>query len=200
MILKLLLAWIGVIAIPFVGIAPVASAQETAGVLVTPDTLLPGVSNAEYNCVAFSDWARAHGAPRFEDFQVQDTAPGPPVPVRLDSRDARMYRTVLRRGAARGPNFAGHFTVVLWNNGTFVNVAVVNARTGHVYPIQFSEYPVAPMFRKNSALFVVDLAAIGGDGDHPAYPILYLKWDGSRFLKVRKLDASTVRITRCRDG
>ena len=189
-----------ILALFLAGAAPAVRAQDSAQVLVEPDTLLPGVSNADYNCVAFSDWARAHGAPGFQEFAVADTDTGQPAPLRLDSHDARLYRTVLRRGAAAGPNFAGHLTVVLWTHGTFVNVAVIDARTGHVYPIQFSEYPVGPMFRRNSSLFVADLTMLGGEDDHPKYPVLYLQWTGFGFRTVRKLDASTIRITRCRDG
>lgn len=44
-----------------------------------------------------------------------------------------MYRTKLRQGTALGPNFAGHYTVVLWGCGTGCQVAsVVDARTGRL--------------------------------------------------------------------
>jgi hypothetical protein len=35
---------------------------------------------------------------------------GKPAPVRLESPKAKLYRTVLRKGAKGGPNFAGHYT------------------------------------------------------------------------------------------
>ena len=80
--------------------------------------------------------------PRSEDFPVpkSDRFRGKPVPVVLSSKRARMYRTVLREGAKRGPNFAGHYTIVTWGAGlaTF-SMAVVDARTGRVYFPPFEE-------------------------------------------------------------
>lgn len=60
---------------------------------------------------------------------------GKPAAVNLAShKDARMFRTRLREGAATGPNFAGHMTVVMWGCGTSCQmVALVDARNGRVY-------------------------------------------------------------------
>ncbi|MFN2566712.1 MAG: hypothetical protein ABR499_17080 [Gemmatimonadaceae bacterium] len=73
---------------------------------------------------------------RFEDYAVTDTALRRPRPARVDLASAeygRMYRTKLREGAAAGPNFAGHYTIVLWGCGTSCQiVAVVDARTGRL--------------------------------------------------------------------
>jgi hypothetical protein len=65
---------------------------------------------------------------------------GRPAPVVLNSKRARMYRTVLRRGARKGPNFAGRYTIVTWGAGlgTF-SMAVVDAKTGRVYFPPFEE-------------------------------------------------------------
>ena len=52
--------------------------------------------------------------PSFEDFRVTQVFRGRPVPPVLDTPKARAFRTELRRQAASGPNFAGHFTVALW--------------------------------------------------------------------------------------
>jgi hypothetical protein len=44
-----------------------------------------------------------------------------------------MFRTVLRRQAASGPNFAGHFTLARWGCGAgCVTVAVIDAVSGVV--------------------------------------------------------------------
>jgi hypothetical protein len=65
---------------------------------------------------------------------------GKPAPVVLDSRRARLYRTVLREGTKKGPNFAGRYTIVTWGAGLGVfSVAVVDARTGKVYFPPFRE-------------------------------------------------------------
>ena len=69
---------------------------------------------------------------RFQEYPITTTFRGPAAPARIDSaRYGRMFRTRLREGARRGPNFAGEFTVVTWGCGTSCQfVAVVNARTG----------------------------------------------------------------------
>jgi hypothetical protein len=87
----------------------------------------------------------AHGQrkpPRSEDYPVSKSEiyKGRPAPVVLNSKRARMYRTVLRRGARKGPNFAGRYTIVTWGAGlgTF-SMAVVDAKTGRVYFPPFEE-------------------------------------------------------------
>jgi hypothetical protein len=73
---------------------------------------------------------------RFEDYAVADTSLGraDPASVVFASADyGRMYGTRLRQGAAEGPNFAGHYTVVTWGCGTGCEIAaVVDARTGRL--------------------------------------------------------------------
>ncbi|MEP6947404.1 MAG: hypothetical protein ABJA02_15910 [Acidobacteriota bacterium] len=65
---------------------------------------------------------------------------GNPASVVLDSKRARLYRTVLRESAKEGPNFAGRYTIVTWGAGLGVfSVAVVDARTGKVYFPPFRE-------------------------------------------------------------
>ena len=78
---------------------------------------------------------RRPDAPRFEQFPPRDRFTGQPTPVNLRSHPmARQYRAVLQKGAAAGPNFAGHFTIVGWGCGaSCVTFAVVDARTGSVH-------------------------------------------------------------------
>jgi hypothetical protein len=80
--------------------------------------------------------------PRSEDYPVPKSQmyKGKPAPVMLDSKRARLYRTVLRKGANIGPNFAGHYTIVTWGPGLGVfSMAVVDAKTGKVYFPPFKE-------------------------------------------------------------
>ncbi len=56
--------------------------------------------------------------PRFEAFSTPVISLKP-ARVDLESHPlAKRYRTRLREGAAEGPNFAGHFTIVGWGCGT----------------------------------------------------------------------------------
>ena len=73
-------------------------------------------------------------APNFAQYRVTQRYNGRPAPVNLNSPEARRFRTVLTNGARRGPNFAGHYTVVTWGCGTSCqSMAIVDARTGRVY-------------------------------------------------------------------
>jgi hypothetical protein len=85
----------------------------------------------------------AHAAPeqppaplRFEEFPAEAVYAGAPAEVVLASHPrAQSFRTMLRRGAAAGPNFAGHLTVVTWGCGTQCQeFMVVDAASGRVYP------------------------------------------------------------------
>ncbi len=71
-----------------------------------------------------------------EDYPVRKSAifKGTPARPLLDSKRARLYRTVLRQGAKEGPNFAGRYTIVTWGSGLGVfSMAVVDAKSGKVY-------------------------------------------------------------------
>src|SRR5919199_362191 len=77
----------------------------------------------------------SHPELRFADYAVSHTSRGR-RPAAVDVASApygRMFRTKLREGAAAGPTFAGHYTIVLWGCGTGCQiVAVVDARTGRL--------------------------------------------------------------------
>jgi hypothetical protein len=120
--------------------------------------------------------------PRFEDYPVTDIFHGIPASPLLVTPRERMYRTVIRQGVAKGigvmrdgkeqagPNFAGHYVVVLWNCGSPCNMmAIVDARSGIVYPPPIEREPwlLAPLlfpvpggpagveFRQDSNLMIV---------------------------------------------
>lgn len=77
--------------------------------------------------------------PRFEDFPEKSRFVGRPAAPILDTPFARKFRTVLRRGASQGPNFAGHFTVVEWGcGGGCRQLAIVDAKSGKVIPMPFA--------------------------------------------------------------
>jgi hypothetical protein len=74
-------------------------------------------------------------APSFGDFAVKSVWTARPVPVDLKhNAEARQFRTMLRQGAAKGPNFAGHYTIVGWGCGSScLNWAIVDAKNGYVF-------------------------------------------------------------------
>lgn len=92
---------------------------------------------------------------RFNDWPAPRNRPHAPAPPVLSSPEAHRFRSVLREGAAAGPNFAGHFTIVVWGCGaSCTSAAIVDALTGRVI--------VPPMLQAISAVHVADVA--GPDG------------------------------------
>lgn len=137
--------------------------------------------------------AEAGEALRYADYAVADRLSGKPAAVDLASDpEARRFRTRLREGAAEGPNFAGHFTIVSWHCGTDCQVlAVVDARSGAVTFAPFlSEF--GQEFRIDSRLLITNPPSeirklLDDPGVCPAPPSLawvttrYFEWNGEEF-------------------
>jgi hypothetical protein len=126
--------------------------------------------------------------PRFEDFPVAEQFRGKPAAVRLATREARKYRTMIREGAREGPNFAGHYTLIEWGCGAgCVRFAVVDAKTGAVFMPPFyvgsralvegeTGEPEEPLqFRVDSRLLIVS-----GSQNEKGEGVYYYKWDKNR--------------------
>jgi hypothetical protein len=74
---------------------------------------------------------RSDSLPDYRDFAVGEIFHGPPVQPILVTAEDKSYRTVLREGARKGPDFAGHYTIVEWGEGSSViTFAVVDAISG----------------------------------------------------------------------
>jgi hypothetical protein len=146
--------------------------------------------------------------PTFAGFPVREIFTGTPATVDLASDPrAGTFRTRLRRGAAEGPNFAGHYTIVTWGCGTDCQVtAVVDARTGRVAFAPFTAYS-GTAFRLDSRLLIenprrpedeglpaaegASLASLGPDPDDPSFEYNrpgYWVWDGATFEKLHVPD------------
>ena len=164
----------------------------------------PSVGEAEDDpdCLMSLDDAPPN-APRFESFQVVVKPIEAPAPVDLASnRSAREFRTVLKDGAAKGPNFAGHFTIVGWGCGTScLQWAIVDATTGRVFfskeaPVvsavhvdveKHASQPglnadlIALRFRRDSSL----VAVLGAPNeDEKREGIAYYRWTGKRLERL----------------
>ena len=118
----------------------------------------------------------------------------------LDPRShpvARRYRTLIRREAQKGVNFAGHYVFQWWGLGTNIGGgAIMDARTGRVVvPRQLDQYGWGLemykhaqnffSFTPNSRLLIFyGMTAQSGWGTH------YLLWNGARLREVA-LDTRT---------
>jgi hypothetical protein len=138
---------------------------------------------------------KARPAPRFEDYPVRGVYKGPVARVRLESRKARMFRTVLREDSRGGPNFAGHYAVVVWGCGTgCAQMGVVDSKTGSVYfpPVEYMDIPEtddaearARFFRIDSKLLVITQNHYDTERTYTAY---YFLFDDNRFRLLRKAE------------
>jgi hypothetical protein len=127
----------------------------------------------------------------FSRYPAEGSYTGKPIAPKLISPTQREFRTVLRNGAEKGPNFAGHYTVVEWGCGSgCVSFAVVDAVNGKVYdtgmPPVNDEYPCELSYKLESSLFVVEKST-SLRGDCKAY--LYI-WEGSSFQPVQDSTSS----------
>jgi hypothetical protein len=121
-------------------------------------------------------------APNFEAYALKksETVTNPKVDIQ-SAEFGKAFRTVLIRAAKRGPNFAGHYRVVVWGCGSSCSsFAVVNLITGRILAteapaaINGVEFEVGDFmsktdsddtsfrYRKNSKLLVV----LGADNEN----------------------------------
>lgn len=112
---------------------------------------------------------------------------GEPVLPKLTTPTQREFRTVLRNGARKGPNFAGHYTLVEWGCGSnCVVFAVVDVATGKVHdrnmPFVNDGYPCGLLYNLESTLFVVEKSST----PNGACEAQLYTWNGSRFIPVHR--------------
>ena len=127
--------------------------------------------------------------PTFESYPAGDVFKGIPAAPKLDTPAARTFRTEIRRQAAAGPNFAGHFTLAMWGCGSGCSsFAVIDAVTGKVAFPRFSSEDGRTDgrttchrgldFQLSSTLLVVSGQVNGVVGTH------YFNWSNGTFTKV----------------
>lgn len=130
--------------------------------------------------------------PKFEDFPAKEFSNNKKIVVDINSDPiGLLYRTAIRYHVENfGINFAGKYSIAEWGCGTTCsNGAVVDADTGHIYPLPEM---MANGFdsRKNSRLLIQNPIIIGGDWTRDWYRMSYWEWTGKSFqlLGVYKVD------------
>jgi hypothetical protein len=100
--------------------------------------------------------------PRFEDHAVARSWAGEPAAPDMSSHpDASRFGAALWQGARRGPNFAGHYTIVSRSCGRLCReFVIVDAATGRVYPGLRDTPPFE--FRIDSRLIAFETPEAGG--------------------------------------
>jgi hypothetical protein len=92
---------------------------------------------------------------------------------------------MLREGARKGPNFAGHFTITYWGCGATdcATLAIIDARTGRVYFAPF--YIESDIhYRRSSRLLLVDPRISYATAEQVPGPRIqyWYVWDGRRLV------------------
>jgi hypothetical protein len=136
--------------------------------------------------------------PTFQDYSVSDIFRGSPVAARPASAFALRYRTVIREGARKGPNFSGDYTVVIWGCGTScAQFAIVDATTGHTYDPPYFGITWGDQqgflkqwglhYQLNSSLFIAD-----GCPEERSCAARYYRWDGKSLVLLKTLPVERV--------
>lgn len=137
--------------------------------------------------------AAPKAAPTFGDHPVKASdradAGVPRPPLRLSTRTARRYTTVIHNAYQEPPNFAGHLRVASWGCGTDCrNIAVLDQRSGRVFTFPGVNAISGAMgnseervdFRLDSRLLIV---AGSFDNERVERKFYYL-WTGDRLRRI----------------
>lgn len=128
--------------------------------------------------------------PSFNDFPISSKFEGEVADVNFSSNDyALTFKTALTQGAKKGPDFAGHYTVVSWGCGTMCQTtAIVDAETGDVY-FPYIANSLGADFVINSSLFILNpmesIDSLFSPEDVPDYlKTIYYKWENNELIKL----------------
>jgi len=142
--------------------------------------------------------------PTFDQFTVIDFFTGSPAKPILSTRAHRRFQSMIRSGAAKGPNFAGHYTIAIWGCGaSCISGVVVDAKSGAVRNLPFAvltnglstfadgktaaDSDFEPLsFNLKSRLLVAH-----GCPEEETCGLYYYEWLASRFRLLRKIPASS---------
>jgi hypothetical protein len=134
--------------------------------------------------------------PRPEDYPVDTVFTGTPAAPKFATPGQRRFRPVIRDGAQKGANFAGHYAIVEWGCGTAcVQIAVVDLQWGDIYEGPFGALPKGTLYlgtnddnnpgisyHRDSSLLVVRGCLNWKDSG-----AFYFDWTGTRFNLLRKI-------------
>lgn len=140
--------------------------------------------------------AAACPSPSFERYPAPAaSAPRKPAAApRLTTREARLYRTVIRDEFPQPANFAGHYRVATWGCGTDCrNFAIVDKYTGATYTMPGVQAIAGVMgndeervdFRPGSTLLIV-AGCFNDDCDYNDAKAarFFYEWTGTRLRRV----------------
>ena len=103
------------------------------GIIVSSSVCAAAEDESQFDCYLFGKAELTDSkAPSFNAYKVAEEPAFVAAPLNLKSNPiARSYKTALRRGIQSGPNFAGHYALVVWGCGSScADFAVVDLKNG----------------------------------------------------------------------
>lgn len=153
------------------------------------------------NARCFAPFATLVGDPAFARYPTR-VSKSQPVGPEVRNGIARTYRTAIRNEAAKGPNFAGHYTLIEIGCGAATTcVAIADATTGKVHFLSnlrsasslmrdTGAFDLARLnYRVSSRLLIV--AGEPSENENREGMSYYL-WDGRKLRLVRYVSAKTL--------
>ena len=130
---------------------------------------------------------------KFADFAVPESFHGKIARPILTTKAQRTFRSAITSAAAKGANFAGHYTIAEWGCGSgCMSIAVVDAVSGKVYSAPFKilgmsmavvegghEYQGA-VYQLKSRLLIAD-----GCPEEAKCGTYYYEWSDNKFKQLR---------------
>jgi len=128
--------------------------------------------------------------PKYEDYTVSKIFSGNPASPKINNPQSRLFRSVIRQEASKGPNFAGHYTIAKWGCGSDCKaIAIVDAITGKIYFIPGITYVLRVPFQAEDPLqFQLDsrlVIIVGARNGEPIARKYYYEWIKNRLRLVR---------------
>ena len=124
----------------------------------------------------------------FDKYPAAEKFTGKPATPAITTRFQRLYRTMIREAAAKGPNFAGHFTIAQWGCGAgCVSIAIVDEKTGHVRDGPFRALALKATDSPEPLEFQIDsrLLIVHGCPEEKNCADYYYEWTGTMFKLLR---------------
>lgn len=130
---------------------------------------------------------------KFEDYAVKKVFNGTPARPIIVKKEHQEFRSAINDAAAKGPNFAGHYTVAQWDCGSScLGMAVIDEATGKVFPAPFTTLTMpfvdgedahafkGLVFDLKSRLFIAD-----GCPEDKQCATNYYEWKDESFKNLR---------------
>jgi hypothetical protein len=139
-----------------------------------------------------------HIAAQFHNYAVKDANifHGQPATPQIVKKEHLTFRTAITDAARKGPNFAGHYSVAVWDCGSeCTSAAIVDETTGEVFsvPFRFLNLPLVQgtpdepahefkgaVYKLKSRLFIVD-----GCPEGKQCATYYYEWKDEKFSVLR---------------